>query len=69
MLNYDCRGRVTKKVVPTFSDKEVELLLAQPNKKTDRGFRDYALLLTFVDTAARLSEIGSSSTGTGGALT
>jgi integrase/recombinase XerD len=49
--------KVIKKVVPTFSDKEVERLLAQPNKKTDRGFRDYALMLTLVDTAARLSEI------------
>ena len=50
-----------KKVVPTFSQKEVELLLAQPDKKTDRGFRDYALLLTFIDTAARLSEIANPS--------
>jgi len=53
--------RVVKKVVPTFSQKEVELLLAQPDKKTDRGFRDYALLLTFIDTAARLSEIANPS--------
>jgi integrase/recombinase XerD len=51
--------RVTKKVVPTFTDKEIEILLVQPNKKTDRGFRDYALILTLVDTAARLSEVAS----------
>lgn len=50
--------RVPKKVVPTFSQKEVELLLSQLNKKSDSGFRDYVLLLTFVDTSARLSEIG-----------
>jgi len=49
--------RVPKKVVPTFSQKEVEKLLSQPDKKTDTGFRDYAILLTLVDTAARLSEI------------
>jgi len=49
--------RVPKKVVPTFSQKEVENLLSQPDKKTDPGFRDYAILLSFVDTAARLSEI------------
>jgi len=49
--------KVPKKVVPTFSQKEVENLLSQPNKKTDMGFRDYTILLTFVDTAARLSEI------------
>jgi integrase/recombinase XerD len=53
--------RVTKKVVPTFSDKEIERLLTQPNKKTDRGFRDYALMLTLVDTAARLSEVANPS--------
>ena len=49
--------KVPKKVVPTFSQKEVEQLLAQPNKKTDSGYRDYAVLLAFVDTAARLSEL------------
>jgi len=51
--------RVTKKVVPTLLDREVERLLAQPKKKTDRGFRDYALMLTLVDTAGRLSEIAN----------
>ena len=51
--------RVTKKVVPTFSEKEVERLLSQPDKKMDRGFRDYALMLTLVDTAARLSEVAN----------
>lgn len=49
--------RVPKKVVPTFSQKDVELLLAQPDKKTHSGFRDYAIMLTFIDTAGRLSEI------------
>ena len=51
--------RVPKTVVPTFSAKEVEKLLAQPDKQSDRGFRDYVLLLTFVDTGARLSEIAN----------
>jgi len=49
--------KVPSKVVPTFSEKDIERLLAQPDKHTDRGFRDYALLLTFVDTGGRLSEI------------
>ena len=49
--------RVPKKVVPTFSQKDVELLLAQADKKTDIGFRDYAFMLTFIDTTGRLSEI------------
>jgi site-specific recombinase XerD len=49
--------KVPKKVVPTFSEKELEKLLAQPDKHSDRGFRDYAVLLTYIDTSARLSEI------------
>lgn len=49
--------KVPKKVIPTFSQKEVERLLSQPDKHTATGFRDYALLLTFIDTAARVSEV------------
>ena len=45
------------KVVPTFFEKEVERLLSMPDKRTDRGFRDYAILLIFIDTAIRLSEL------------
>jgi len=51
--------RVPEKVVPTFSEREVERLLSQPDRKTDRGFRDYALMLTMIDTAARLSEVAT----------
>ncbi len=51
--------KVPKKVMPTLSTVEMENLLSQPNKRTDRGFRDYTLLLTFVDTGARLSEIAN----------
>lgn len=49
--------KVPKKVVPTFSEKEIIKLLAQPDRQTANGYRDYALLLTFIDTGARLSEI------------
>jgi len=49
--------KVPKKVVPTFSEKEIEKLLAQADKRTDRGFRDYAIMLTFYDTGIRLSEL------------
>ena len=45
------------KVVPTFNAREVTRLLTKPDKTTNVGFRDYALLLTFVDTGARLSEV------------
>ncbi|MFC1969911.1 tyrosine-type recombinase/integrase [Chloroflexota bacterium] len=49
--------RVPKKVVPTLSEREVEKLLVSPDRKTDTGFRDYALMLTYLDTGARLSEL------------
>ena len=39
--------RVPKKVVPTHSEKEIVRLLSQPDRKTARGFRDYAIMLTF----------------------
>jgi len=55
--------RVPKKVVPTFSVKEIEQLLSQPDRHTDRGFRDYALMLTFIDTGGRLSEIANLNDG------
>ena len=45
------------KVVPTFNEREITRLLSKPNKTTNVGFRDYTLLLTFVDTGARLSEV------------
>jgi site-specific recombinase XerD len=49
--------KVPKVVVPTYSQKEIEVLLFQPDKKTNIGFRDYAIMLTFIDSTARLSEI------------
>lgn len=52
--------KVPKLAMPTFSQKEIELLLSQPDKKTDTGFRDYAMMLTYVDTTGRLSEIAMS---------
>ncbi len=44
--------KVSKKVVTTFSEIEVLKLLAAPNKRRCRGFRDYCLILTFIDTGA-----------------
>lgn len=49
--------KVPETVVPTFSEKETEKLLAQPNKHSNEGFRDFAILLTFIDTGVRLSEL------------
>ena len=47
------------KVVPTFSSIQIKQLLNVINKKTATGYRDYAIILTFLDTAIRLSELCS----------
>jgi len=49
--------KVPETVIPTFSEKEVERLLAQADKSSNEGFRDYCLLLTLIDTGIRLSEL------------
>jgi len=51
--------KVPETVIPTFSEKEIEKLLAQPDKSSNEGFRDYCLLLTLIDTGIRLSELAS----------
>jgi site-specific recombinase XerD len=49
--------KVPEIVIPTFSEKEIERLLAQADKSSNEGFRDYCILLTFIDTGIRLSEL------------
>ena len=55
--------RAPAKVVPTFSEQEIQRLLVSPDRKTDTGFRDYALMLTYLDTSARLSELADMTVG------
>ena len=40
--------RLPRVAVPTFSQKDVEILLSQLDKKTNTGFKDYAIMLTFI---------------------
>jgi site-specific recombinase XerD len=47
------------KVVSTFSPSQIDQLLKVIDKKTATGYRDYAIILTFLDTAIRLSELCS----------
>jgi integrase/recombinase XerD len=51
--------KVPEKVIPTFTEKEIEKLLAQPDKSSNEGFRDYCILLVLIDTGERLSELAS----------
>jgi integrase/recombinase XerD len=49
--------RVPEVVVRTLSERDITKLLAQPDKNSPQGFRDYTIMLTFIDTTVRLSEL------------
>jgi len=55
--------RVPETVIPVLSEKEVVKLIAQPDKNSNQGFRDYAIMLTFIDTTVRLSELAGLKAG------
>ena len=46
-----------KKVVPAFTIEHIEKMLATCDVNTDMGFGDYVILLLFLDTGMRLSEL------------
>ncbi|MDP7620289.1 MAG: tyrosine-type recombinase/integrase [Dehalococcoidia bacterium] len=48
--------RVPRKIVPTFTEAEVQALLDQPDTKTFIGLRDHLFMLLLLDTGIRLSE-------------
>lgn len=49
--------RAPKKIIPTFSEEQLEALLGAINTATPEGFRDYTLFLLYLDTMCRLSEV------------
>jgi integrase/recombinase XerD len=49
--------RVPKTIIPTFSDGQLQALLAVPDKRTWLGIRDRAILLVLLDTLIRVSEL------------
>ncbi|NLY04857.1 MAG: tyrosine-type recombinase/integrase, partial [Candidatus Atribacteria bacterium] len=51
------RPRLPKQFPHVLNDEQANLLLKAPNKKTWEGYRNYVMLLTFLDTGIRLSEL------------
>ena len=49
--------KVEKKAPAILDQKEIDLLLAQPDKKTDKGLRDSAMLQLLCSTGIRVSEL------------
>lgn len=49
--------RVPRTIVPTFSDEQLQGVLAAPDRRTWVGIRDRAILLVLLDTLIRVSEL------------
>ena len=49
--------RVPRTIVPTFSDEQLQGVLAVPDRRTWVGIRDRAILLVLLDTLIRVSEL------------
>lgn len=50
-------ARVPRTIVPTFSEEQLQGLLAAPDRRTWVGIRDRAILLVLLDTLIRVSEL------------
>lgn len=49
--------RMEKKIIETFSNDHIDRLLSECDRKTFIGLRDYAMILTMLDTGLRISEL------------
>lgn len=49
--------KVSKYIIPTFDDTQVDALLAACDLKTPLGYRDFTIMLLLYDTGIRLSEL------------
>jgi integrase/recombinase XerD len=50
---------VEKKVIDVFSEEQIERMLSVFDLSTDRGFRDYVIVLLMLDTGIRRSEVAA----------
>jgi site-specific recombinase XerD len=51
--------RASKKIMATFSEHDIKLLLGAIDTQSAEGYRDYVVILTLLDTGLRVSELGS----------
>ena len=51
--------KAEKRVIETFSKEQIRRLLAEPDRTTFTGYRDYVLMLLLLDTGIRISEAES----------
>ena len=51
--------RVPKQIIQPFSPDDIRRMLAVPNADSFRGYRNRAIILTFLDTGLRLSELAA----------
>jgi len=51
--------KVPKKVIPSFSDVQIQSMVDVFDLSTEEGFRDYIIVLLLVDTGIRRSEVSS----------
>jgi len=49
--------KAPKKIIPTFTKEQIEALLDVIDTAHPEGFRDYLLILLYLDTACRLTEV------------
>ncbi|MDT8860489.1 tyrosine-type recombinase/integrase [Alkalihalobacillus sp. MEB130] len=60
LINPTARIKLLKTkedTIPSFSETQVQDLLKQPDQRSYAGFRDYVLMVTFIDTGIRCKEI------------
>ncbi|MFQ5924500.1 MAG: tyrosine-type recombinase/integrase [Dehalococcoidia bacterium] len=53
--------KAPKKVIPTFSEQQLDAFFHAIDTSTPKGFRDYTLFLLYLDTMCRLSEATNAS--------